>query len=63
MDPTLGKFAKVLRNAKGLSLKKAAGTISIGHLSDFENGKVGISAQLFLELLQNLNVTPSAYSS
>jgi HTH-type transcriptional regulator, SHP2-responsive activator len=58
INPTLGIVLKALRKAKGCTLKEAAGdSFSYAHLSNFEHGRTELSAQLFLNLLENINVS------
>ncbi|WP_096819313.1 helix-turn-helix domain-containing protein [Lactococcus fujiensis] len=55
---TYGSAYKELRLSKKFTLKEAAGTsISIGQLSNFENGKSILRVDSFFSVLKNINVT------
>ena len=54
----IGKTYKKLRLAKGFTLLEAADSvISVGQLSNFENGKSMIHTDSFISVLKNINVT------
>jgi len=54
----IGKILKLLRQAKGFTVKEAAGSaLSRPHLTNVENGKAEISAHKLLHVLQNINVS------
>ncbi|MEW4354993.1 helix-turn-helix domain-containing protein [Streptococcus pneumoniae] len=58
-----GKTFKYLREARGFSLKEAAGdTMSPQHLGRFEKGKSMVSLENFDHLLQNIGVDWSTYT-
>jgi HTH-type transcriptional regulator, SHP2-responsive activator len=58
INPVLGVVLKALRKSKGCTLKEAAGnSFSSAHLSNFEHGRTELSTHLFLDLLENINVS------
>lgn len=55
---------KVLRESKDCTLKEAAGnSFSCTHLSTFEKGRTELTAHLFLELLEKINVGTIEFQS
>lgn len=57
-EPNFGKLFHDFRKAKGYTLKEAADdAISVSQLSNFENGKNGLSIYSCLKILENINVT------
>lgn len=54
----LGPLFRILRKEREFTLKSLSeGVISFSHLSKFEKGKTQISLQIFIQLLQRMNLT------
>ncbi|WP_164512011.1 Rgg/GadR/MutR family transcriptional regulator [Lacticaseibacillus daqingensis] len=53
---TYGEFFRQIRTDRHLLMKEVSGDITLGTVSRFEQGKVGISLENFLTLLRNVNM-------